>query len=189
MINNLRWYLVGGLIALAGAVGTASAELVDINFTVAGASVTGSGFAEVDDSLLTGNFVDTNLADLDDFSMTLNGIPGGGAATTSFSESDLTLWITSQSGGSFTDLNFFMRNSGLTNADGYSIEGFSPFHGVLCEGPAVDDACARTTLDSYVISVSSVTPASSTPEPGTMELLMSGIGAIAFFGRRRFRNN
>jgi hypothetical protein len=128
----------------------------------------------VDSSLISsGNAGTTNLSDLQGFSLTLTGIPGGGPATTSFNFSNLSLWTLQESGGTVDDLNFFMRNN-PANADGYSIEGFEQKMFDLCSGPSQADACAggSTQLDQLTISVTDVT--SAFPEPAS--LILTGVG-------------
>lgn len=176
--------------ALALSPFAAQATLMAIDFSVVssiGGTVTGSGTAFTDSSNLDPGDFTINPADLNSMTMSLAGIPSA-PASTSFNKVDLNdiEWVLSIDGaGLINDLNFFMRFDG-TNADGYSIEGFSQFNFSLCAGAAVPVACAggaAAVLDQLVIRVTDVRVA-VIPEP--LSVALAGLGLLGLgLGRRR----
>ncbi|MBI3368074.1 MAG: PEP-CTERM sorting domain-containing protein, partial [Burkholderiales bacterium] len=125
--------------------------------------------------------------DLLAMTMSLSGIPTA-PSTTSFTKADLSSfeWILQVDGaGVISDLNFFMRG-GAANADGYSIEGISPFNSVFCHGTAVVNACAGaaapTEIDRLVIHVTDI---GTVPEPLSLALVGLGLAGVGVSRRKK----
>jgi len=184
MRTRSRLLLILALLAFGA--GAASASPIAINFNVVSAiptAMTGFGTVITDSSSLAPNTLlggAIDLIGLDDFSMTLVNIPGGGPATTSFTKADLEAWYFSTDGdGNISDLNFFMPATGLSgvNADGYSIVGIDTFHFGLCDGTPDDCFSAESFLDEGLIQI-------NVPAPTPLALMALGAVGIGLARRR-----
>jgi len=191
MIRKLAFICAVGAFLGAPAVSLAAPIVIEFSVVsgIAG-PVTGFGSVVTDDSNLLPGSSTLDFADLIDMTLTLNNIPAA-PATTTFTRADLTAldlsWILSVNGaGVIIDLNFFMRDDG-TNADGYSIEGFSPFNFVLCDGTSVVNSCGNSpTLDRLVVTPGEIHAA--VPEPSTMALFTLAFVALGAARVRRGRS-
>ena len=101
---------VCGMTLLFAVPSAVQAVPMEINFSLGGGTTTttGTGTAVVDSALLAAGVFTKDLADLQDFSLTLTGIPASPSSTT-FTKADLSFFILeTDAAANIIDLNFFM---------------------------------------------------------------------------------